>query len=1034
MRFKTLVLLLLLSSSMFGQEKISIPGFGDLPIEKEGDMYAITFGSYKKLNFSGTINPLSLSTAVGMDDLKFVPGSHVLFLLGLQDIELTIQKEDFEIAANIEDQFKEKVFDQLRSLDGFSVIEPILGEVEKTFAIRDSKASIKLSTNADLYGTIDLSIYVLGAKLPIPTIKGEIAPEAIARTVAVKVKDVAVNEIAKVGKLVAAAAVKSMEITTDAYGKASEAIGTASQHAHADKTAENIWGVVKGDDVDWNASKKQCDKHCVPSLARKMYKPVLQGSYDGISNFYDTVLPSLANINGNNAEETKELREKFILEDWEKLIDGLNSDWADILEDKTYVGYYLNPTSAENGGNIFRDKIRNERAKYQEYRDHIWNRMLTYKKFETHHDNIYFIKSVSEGEWWDLAGHHQKAEGLRGKIGLYKKDNKNGKEGADRFIKVIPHQTNKKYVFLQPQHSDLVADVAGKSQDAGAELILWHKGENNTGQMFEMKPVEHKTNTYYLINANSGLYLTANGKGTITQENPTNKDNQRWKFEDAGNPDLMMSLSPNFKYGIENVKGRRYIDAPGAKRKTQTKGAKLTLWELDEWSDHYFKLSEKRVGGNSYYSMQPMHSENVVDISGRNTSNGTKVGLWSWDGKLNQQFEFIYAGSPNTYFIRDRNSDKFIDAEAPNVHKNGCPIVIWDFYGGENQKWKLHPYDLWQVPPSNQNFFIKAAYGDNNYWDVNDEKAGKGSKIGIWELDDGKDRIFRIVKSGDGLWMNIKSVRSGNLVDVPNNTDKNGTQLVLWEPNGGDNQKFAFEFTSPTSFVLRTKRWKSLSIKGNPAKGDDWLDNGRAVQLYDPEYNMDFHFQLIYADGPNAGKPYIFKEYGKEHDPNDHKEKSLAIEGKKFIIQSAQNYKKNNEGVWDCPGSDDPVKDGMNLGVWESDGGRDQIFVVKRGSVKGFYKLSPSHDTNYCVDVNDGKSENGTTLALWKDNNLGRKNFRFKHLGGGRFKIISYNGAVVTLEGRSSKNGSDVRVWEDQNGKWMEWYLLDPTTRKAYIP
>jgi hypothetical protein len=120
--------------------------------------------------------------------------------------------------------------------------------------------------------------------------------------------------------------------------------------------------------------------------------------------------------------------------------------------------------------------------------------------------------------------------------------------------------------------------------------------------------------------------------------------------------------------------------------------------------------------------------------------------------------------------------------------------------------------------------------------------------------------------------------------------------------------------------------------------------------------------------------------------------------------------------------------------VWEYEGAKDQIFVMKKGSINGYYKLSPSNATDFCVDVKDGVSKNGTTMALWKCDDRGRKNFRFEHLGGGRFKIISANEGVVTLEGRSSENGSDVRIWEDQNGEWMEWYLLDPNTRKAYKP
>jgi len=598
-------------------------------------------------------------------------------------------------------------------------------------------------------------------------------------------------------------------------------------------------------------------------LARRMYKPVLQGSYDGIINFYNTVLPTLANINGSNAEETKALRRKFIEADWRKINKQLEDDWGKILKDKTYVGYYLRQSSAENGGKIFRNKIREQRDKYYKFKDRVWRKMLKYKDLDVHYDDIYFIKSVSEGEWWDLPGFHQNAAYKRGKIGLHAKDNKNGGEGADRFIKVIPHNTNEKYVFLQPQHSDLVADISGGVRTPGAKLQLWPKGANNQAQMFEMKPVEHKTNTYYLINAKSRLYLTAHSNGPITQENPTQKANQQWKFEDAGNPKWMAKLSVGYKYSIENVKARKYIDVPGGKRNVKHKGAKLQLWNLDSWTDRYFNFEEIKVADRSYYYMQPMHGVEILDVSGRNTGNGTRIGLWGKNGNLNQQFEFIYAGSPNTYFIRDRNSDKFIDASASKIKENGCPLQIWDFNGNGNQKWKLHPYKKWQAPPANQNFWIKVAYGDDSYFDVHDINAGKGSKIKIWDLDDGKDRIYKIERA-DAQWFTIKCVASGNVVDIPHNTNKNGTQLQLWEPNGTDAQKFAFEFTSPTSFTIRTRKWKSLSTKGDPYKGDAWLNNGRKIQLYDRMFNLDFHFQLIYADGPNKGKPYVFKEYGKE--------------------------------------------------------------------------------------------------------------------------------------------------------------------------
>jgi hypothetical protein len=1035
MHFKIFILLLLFSTTSFGQEKISIPGFGSLPIEKDGDMYAITFGSFKKINFSGTVNPLSLSTAVGMDDLTFVPGAKVLALLGLQDIEMTIQKEDFEIAANIEDEFKEKVFDQLRSLEYIDVIKPILGEVEKTFAIRDSKAAIKLSKDVDLYGTIELNIYVLGTKLPLPKIENQkVDPKAIAKSVAVKVKDVATDELAKVGKLVASAAAKSIDITKDAYAKASKSIGTATKHAHADKVAENAVNFVTGDDFDWNASKEHCDKYCVTKLAKRMYEPVLQGSFDGIVNFYDNVLPALARLNGDNDEETKVLRREFIEDDWKKLNNQLNADWEKIIGDKTYVDYYVSQSSAENGGNVFRKKIRDQKEKYEKYRDHIWNKMMTYEEFDIHYDNIYFIKSVSAGKWWDILHYHQNAQRIGGKVGLYARDNKNGKEGADRFIKVIHHESYDQYVFLQPQHSDLVAGVESNSKSPGASLKLGNMNKNDKAQMFEMVSVKNKSNTYCLVNANSGLYLTAHSNGGITQEAESGQKNQNWKFEDAGNPDLMMPLSTDFKYAIENVKARKYIDIPGSYREIEGKGAKLQLWNIDNWPDRYFTFIPNKTADKTYFFMQPMHNNFQVDVGGGRTNNGNRIGLWDKQAKLKQQFEFIYAGSPNTFFIQDRNSGKFVDASLSNIQKDGCPVQIWEFSGADQQKWKLHEYEKYQLPPSDQEFYIKATFDKNHYWDPDGGSSSKGEEIKMWDLNEGRDRLFRIVKTGDKYWVNIQSVQSGQVVDVPNNSSKNGTQLRLWSKNGADAQKFAIEFTSPTSFILKTKNGKTIDIFGDPAKSDGWRKNDTKVQINDHGMSMDYHWQLIYPEGANVGKPYIFSKYGATEDPNDVKDNMASMAGKAFIIQSAQNYGKDNGGVWDIPGTEATMKDGMELKVWEKDGYKDQHFVLAEGSLKGFYKLSPQHNQNYCVDVAGGSADNGTKVALWKCNDKRRKNFRFVHKGKGRFKILDTVGNAVTLKGRSSENGSRVQMWENHNGDWMEWYLIDVKTGKSYIP
>ncbi len=1012
MRLKLLLLAIIIAVSASAQDKLSVPGFGELPLAKDGDTYSLNFGKFGKFNFSGTVNPLSLSTIVEMDDLKAFPGVKVLSMLGLQEIEFKLTERDFEIAGNIEDKFKDDIFDLMAKID---VIKPVIGKVKNTLEIQESKVSLTFDKNLELNGLVDLNIFVFGGQLPIPEIEGKIDPKAILNTVVSAVKDEGLNEIAKVGKVVAEAVTESSKAIAGAMDDAMKIAKTASRHV--------------------THTKSDCDNKCVPRHARKLSKPLRLASNVAITKFYDKVSPQLMHISGAGSQQTAQMRSKFVKAEWNNLVAKIDNDWKKIRGDKSYVRFYLKPSSATNGGHIYRRKVDEYKQQHIDFRNRIWSRMMNEKEQEFHYDNIYFVKSVSEGKWWDAPGYSQFAGRESAKIGLYKKDNYRGKEGADRFIKVIPHKTNKRYVFLQPQHSDLVVDITGGVSTPGAELQLWYKGENNEAQMFEMKRVRGESKTYYLKNAKSGLYLTAHSKGPVTQEKRTRRDNQKWRFENAGNPYLMAPPSKGLKYAIENVKARKYFDIPGSHRKTEKKAAKLQLWNLDGWPDRYHRLVHHGVGDQDYFYIQPMHDDYVLNVIDGKINNGNRVELWNKQDELKQQFRFIYAGVPHTYYIQDRNSGKFLDASLSKINKNGCPVQIWAFNGQDQQKWKLHEYAKWQIPPSNQDFLIKAAFCNNEYWDPDGDNAGKGDKIKNWALDDGKDRLFRIKKSGDHSWIYIESGKSRKMVDIPNNSHKTGNQLRLWDGNSADAQKFAIEFTSPTTFVLVTKKWKSIDIYGNPDKGSSWRKNGNKIQVNRHGYSIDRHWQLIYADGPNVGKPYIFNKYGATDDPNKSKKKPVNILGKTFIIQSALNYGKNKGGGWDIPGGKNPdMKNGANLEAWENNGGRDQNYVVRRGTIKGFYKLTPAHNSKYCVNVDGGKTKNGTNVELWSNNHNRRQNFRFEHQGGGRFKIYDCNGRVVGLSGRSSNNGSNIHIWEDHNGKWMEWYLIDVRTRKPYKP
>ena len=471
-------------------------------------------------------------------------------------------------------------------------------------------------------------------------------------------------------------------------------------------------------------------------------------------------------------------------------------------------------------------------------------------------NQVYFIGSVADQTLYiDMPGYHFDAYRAKGThVNMYPKDNEElGLQGIDRFIKVIPHATENDYVFLQPQHSDLVFDVQGGSKSPGAKLHLWSKGNNNVAQMFKLIEVDGKSNTYFIQNKNSGLYLTSNGKSKqITQENITGKENQQWKFETAKASD-MASMKVNVAYAFKNVKANRYLDLAGDNQNAKSKDCHIKLWNMNYKPDRYAQLKKSNLNG--YYYVQHMHSKYVWDIEGGKKDNGTALQLYDKNDNSNQQFKFIYAGDAMTFYIQGRGSGKYIDASDSEIGKNGCKVQIYKGNKSDNQKWKLEPAGPKYFAPKRVKVKIKAAYSDK-YWDLagGPEKAKlTKSRLQIWANTNEVDRYYVIKSSGDHDWIWFE-LDGGLRIDVEGgNVNDKGTKLHTWTRHNGDAQKFAIHPTSRYTCVIYTKGWKALDMEGG-----EYNTDGTDIHLWSPHFGAAQQFQLIDAA---TNKPIDFYKY-----------------------------------------------------------------------------------------------------------------------------------------------------------------------------
>jgi len=170
-------------------------------------------------------------------------------------------------------------------------------------------------------------------------------------------------------------------------------------------------------------------------------------------------------------------------------------------------------------------------------------------------------------------------------------------------------------------------------------------------------------------------------------------------------------------------------------------------------------------------------------------------------------------------------------------------------------------------------------------------------------------------------------------------------------------------------------------------------------------------------------------------------EKSVVeLPQKEFWIQSAMNYGQNTGGCWDVPGHPTQAQKNLDIKCWSIDDGVDRKFKIvpsqKYPDCFEIHSALPGQPASV-VDNRGGKGNmrnNGNDIHLWEHHGDKSQAFRFKHLGGGKFKIYNYDGHLICLKGKKNSNGTNIHIWHDHDGAFTEWYLVDPITKTAFVP
>lgn len=149
------------------------------------------------------------------------------------------------------------------------------------------------------------------------------------------------------------------------------------------------------------------------------------------------------------------------------------------------------------------------------------------------------------------------------------------------------------------------------------------------------------------------------------------------------------------------------------------------------------------------------------------------------DSGLTTNTEYVIRSAVNPNYVIDLNNGN---------SANGTNITLWEYNGGDNQKWVLMSRDNSVMRLHNKSNLSVVL-------DLNEGRAQNGENIQGWHVNGSKAQDFRVGTVGN-YYEIVSDVNHNYVVDANNGNMSNGTNITIWVSNGGMNQRWIFEKVS----------------------------------------------------------------------------------------------------------------------------------------------------------------------------------------------------------------------------------------------
>ena len=572
--------------------------------------------------------------------------------------------------------------------------------------------------------------------------------------------------------------------------------------------------------------------------------------------------------------------------------------------------------------------------------------------------------------------------------------------------------TDGTYIIESIIDNSKVIDASGGNFSNGTNIQLYNSNNTNAQKWI----IKYQSDGYYTIASNldeNQVIDISGGKmanGTNIQlYKSNNTDAQKWNILHAGKSAFIITSKKDDKYCLDLTSG-----------KTDNK-TNVQLYKCNNTNAQKFKLveifePEQTIEDGTYIINSAINENQVIDVAGGNTDNGTNIQLYTSNNTKAQKWNIKHLGNGYYSITSKLSSNKCLDVFNGSF-LSGTNVQLYNCNNSDAQKWIIR-----DIGNDYYNIMTKK---DALSLDLLGGNSANGTNIQIYYNNGTSAQKFKFTKTENkilesGTYTINTKLDNTKVLDIANgNSDKN-TNIQLYNSNNSNAQKWYIKKDSDGYYTIKAGINSSLYLSNDKdssganvftsTKETKWIieyingnefyiiskDNGLYLNVNNSATSNGTNINLLTRNESNAQK-FKFTE-------TETNTTMPTLSNGYYTI----NSNLDNNKVIDVAGGS--KNNGTNIQLYSSNNSNAQIWYLKYIN-NGYYYITSALTPTTSLDLTCGNTSNGTNIQLYKTNSTDSQLWKLKDDGNGNISIISKKENIcISVNNSSTINGTNVQA------------------------